>query len=113
MKAIEFSLETEGKRFTVPDTLAQKLFAALGVRKAFNSPLKIECGAGSLIFGENGINARVERMLDYGAEKFVKCRVGEKFVYLLADKDYEGEVSIVPDLDKIGIIEAERNIRII
>ena len=113
VKAIEFSLETEGKRFTVPDTLAQKLFAALGVRKAFNSPLKIECGAGSLIFGENGINARVERMLDYGAEKFVKCRVGEKFVYLLADKDYDGEVRIVPDLDKIGIIEAERNIRII
>lgn len=52
-------------------------------------------------------------MLDYGAEKFVKCRVGEKFVYLLADKDYDGEVRIVPDLDKIGIIEAERNIRII
>ena len=113
MKATEFSLETEGRQFVVSDTLAQKLIAALGVKKAFTSPLKIECGAHSLTFGEDGISARAEGMLDYGKEKFLKCNVGGKYVYLLADRDYEGEVRIVPDLDKVGIVETERNIRII
>ena len=113
LKATEFSLETEGRQFVVSDTLAQKLIAALGVKKAFTSPLKIECGAHSLTFGEDGISARAEGMLDYGKEKFLKCNVGGKYVYLLADRDYEGEVRIVPDLDKVGIVETERNIRII
>lgn len=112
-KVMEFSLDIEGKQFVVSDEISQKLFAALGVKKAFTTRLKIECDAYCLAFGEEGVRARVESILDYGKEKFLKCSVGQKTIYTHADSDYEGEVCLVPDLTKIGIVETERDIRII
>ena len=112
-KVTEFYLEIEGKQFPVSDELVQKLFASLGVKKAFTTPLKIECDAYSLACTDDGIPAKKEGVLDYGSEKFLKCSVGEKTVYILADGGQGEEISIAPDLDKIGIVETERDIRII
>ena len=52
-------------------------------------------------------------MLDYGKEKFAKCRVGDETLYVKADKDIEGTVFLSPDAGKVSVIESQRQIRIV
>ncbi len=113
VKETEFLMALEDREFVVNDGLARKLFAALGVKKAFTTPLIIECGVYDIKLSDSGIRASAEGVLDYGNEKFLKCKIGENTVYLLTDKQHTGEVYIEPDFDKIGIIETQRDIRII
>lgn len=112
-KAVKFGLEIENMFFDVSDGISQKIFAALGLKKAFSSPLKIEFGAEDVCVSENGIEATVEEEFNYGAERFVKCKIGENSVYVKNDKDYSGVIRLLPDLEKIGVIETERDIKII
>ncbi|MDE7329806.1 MAG: hypothetical protein K2N30_01750 [Clostridia bacterium] len=51
--------------------------------------------------------------LDYGNEKFLKCSIGDNVVYVAADKAQSGEITLLPDLESVGIIETERDIKII
>ena len=39
--------------------------------------------------------------------------VGENTVYVKTDKEYVGDIFLAPDMDKIGIAESERDIKII
>ena len=99
--------------FEVSDAVSQKMFAALGIKKAFASPLKLEFGLYGIGVSENGITATVEEVLDFGAEKFVKCKVGENSVYFNTDEEYAGEIRILPDFENVGVVETERDIKII
>ena len=112
-KVVRFGFEIGEVFFEVSDAVSQKMFAALGIKKAFSSPLKLEFGLYGIGVSENGIKATVEEILDFGAEKFVKCKVGESSVYFNTDKEYVGEISILPDFESVGVIETERDIKII
>ena len=112
-KEVRFGFEIGGVFFEVSDAVSQKMFAALGIKKAFASPLKLEFGLYGIGVSENGITATVEEVLDFGAEKFVKCKVGENSVYFNTDEEYAGEIRILPDFENVGVVETERDIKII
>ncbi len=85
----------------------------LGVKKSLLTALKMECGVYDLAVSDSGIKATVESVLDYGAEKFLKCAIGENTVYVKCDGERSGEIYLAPDFDRVGIVETERAIKII
>ncbi|MDE7082908.1 MAG: sn-glycerol-3-phosphate ABC transporter ATP-binding protein UgpC [Clostridia bacterium] len=112
-KTAIFGFNVAGAFFKSSDDASQKIFAALGIKKAFSAPLKLECGVCDLHFTDSGIAAVAEETLDYGKEKFLKCKVGENTVYVKTETEYNGNVYLLPDFEKIGVVETEREIKII
>ncbi|MDE7379856.1 MAG: sn-glycerol-3-phosphate ABC transporter ATP-binding protein UgpC [Clostridia bacterium] len=112
-KCIRFGFNVADNFFEASDENAQKIFAALGIKKAFTAGLKMECGAYDLTVSDSGIAARVIETLDYGSEKFLKCKVGENVVYVNCNEDISGDIRLLPDFGKVGIVETEREIKII
>ena len=112
-KAIRFGFDVAGKFFEASEDMSQKIFAALGIKKAFTTPLNLECGIYDLAISESGIPAKIEGYLDYGSEKFVKCSVGGSEVYVNTDGEISGEIYLQPNFEKVGIVEIEREIKII
>ena len=114
-KVIEFSLGIEDAKFPVSDATTQKLITAMGVGKAFVNPLRYECGPYDLTIGKDGegITAEVIGMADYGAEIFAVCKAGDKTLYVKCDSPVEGTVKLVPNIDKLSIIQADLDIKII
>ncbi|MDE6000939.1 MAG: hypothetical protein K2G96_01240, partial [Clostridia bacterium] len=112
-KVVRFGLDIAGTFFETDDVTSQKIFAALGIKKAFTTPLKIECGMYDFAITDNGIPATVEQVLDYGTEKFIKCMVGESAVYVKCDEELSGEIRLTPDFGRIGVVETQREIKII
>ena len=112
-KCIRFGFEVEDTFFEANDEKSQKIFAALGIKKAFSTDLKLQCGVYDFAISDSGIAASVTDILDYGAEKFLKCKVGEATVYVKTDKDYNGDIHLLPDFEKVGVVETQREIKII
>ena len=112
-KVVRFGFNVAGTFFEASDEKSQKMFAALGIKKAFTAPLKLECGAYDLAVSESGIPAKAEEILDFGTEKFLKCTAGENTVYVKCDSEVSGDIYLLPDFDSIGIVETEREIKII
>ena len=110
---MQFGFEIGGNFFEASEENAQKIFAALGVKKVFSATLKLECGVNNLKIAENGIVATIIDMLDYGTEKFLKCSIDENTVYVKSDKKIEGKIHLLPDFEMAGIVETERDIKII
>ncbi len=112
-KEIVFNLEIGGAKFASPDLITNKLISALSVHRAFTAPLRFECSPYDIAFTQEGIPAIVEEVLDYGTERFARCRVGERDVIVFADIPVEGEVHLSPDFDKCSVFESELDIRIV
>ncbi len=112
-KVIRFGFTVADNFFEASEENSQKIFAALGIKRAFTAGLKMECGAYDLAVSEKGIAASVIETLDYGAEKFLKCKVGESTVYVKCDDEIKGDIRLMPDFEKVGIVETERDIKII
>ena len=60
-----------------------------------------------------GVQTCALPIFDYGAEKFLKCAIGENTVYVKCDGERSGEIYLAPDFDRVGIVETERAIKII
>ncbi len=112
-KKAVYSMVIENEKFGAPEDVAVKMFSAMSGRKVFNSVFRYEFSPYGLSIGESGICATAEEMLDYGEEKFVRCTVNGQTLYIKADKDYSGEIKIVPDMNGVSVVETEREIRIV
>ncbi len=112
-KIVRFGFEIGDAFFETTDETSQKIFAALGIKKSFTAALRMECGADNLSVSEVGIAAEAVRTLDYGTEKYLACAVGDNTVYVKTDKEYSGSICLLPDLAQVGIVETEREIKII
>ena len=73
----------------------------------------MECGVDDLKVSDSGIKATVGKVLDYGTEKFAECKIGENTVFVRCENDLSGDICLQPDFEKIGIVETERDIKII
>ena len=100
-------------KFAVPEETARKMCAAFSGRKVFNTSFRFEGSPYDIAVGECGITAEVVETLDYGAEKFLKCRVGEEICYVYTEKAVEGVIRLVPNIDTIRVVERQREIRIV
>lgn len=112
-KVIKFFLGMGDARFDAPDDMAKKLISAMGVKKAFTEELRYECGPYDMKLADSGISGEVERIADYGKEKFAVVKIGGETAYIRVDDKCEGAVHFVPDIDKLAIITSEKDIRII
>lgn len=112
-KVIKFFYDVEGYKLPCPDTAATKLITAMGVKRAFTEKLYYECTPYDLSFAEDGIPAGVLNVLDYGKEKFSVCEAGGKTAYVLCEGAVADGAKLVPDVEKLSVIEATHNIRII
>jgi len=112
-KAVKFLLDVAGYNLPCPDVTADKLITAMGVKNAFTDKLIYECSPYDLKFAEEGVEAEVTGIADYGREKFAVCKVGEGEVFVSCEGEASGAVKLLPDVDKLSIIQADKNIRII
>ncbi|MDE7394758.1 MAG: hypothetical protein K2M95_01395, partial [Clostridiales bacterium] len=112
-KIVRFGVTVGDVFFELADDHCQKIFAALGITDAFKTELRLECGAYDVKVSDHGIAASVTETLDYGKEKFLKCAVGDNTVFVKADDDVSGNIYLLPDFEKIGLIETQRGVKII
>ncbi len=112
-KVVKFGFAVGDAFFDANDETAQKIFAALGIKKAYDTSLRMECGAYHLAVSDRGIAAEAVQTLDYGTEKFLQCKVGENIVYVKSDETVSGGIYLMPDFGHVGIVEIEREIKII
>ena len=112
-KVSHYYLLINGVKLEAPEEVYRKMFAATTGRKVYNSTYRYEWTPYDIIISENGIEAKVEEVLDYGGEKFIKCAVGEEILYVKCDKQVSGTVYLSSDVSKVSVIESERQIRIV
>ncbi len=112
-KVIKFFLDVEGCRLPCSEAVAHKLITAMGVKHAFTEELTYECTPYDLKIADEGIAADVVSVADYDAEMFAVCKVGENTVYVKCDEKVSGSIKLLPEAEKLSIIQKNNNIRII
>ena len=122
---LAFTLDVADAKFECPRNLAMRLVNG-GGQDIFNKQLELQFDAYStevVDAGDSvvGITAQVESVLDYGAEKFLRCKVGESTVNIvvgvqlsekIAAEGVPSAVKLVLDVDSLAIIEVDRGIRL-
>ena len=114
-KTFNFGLKIDDKVFYTNDYIQAKLFNAAG-RKVFETALEIDFNPYDVMIADDGVEATVKEIVDFGAEKFAVCTVKDKEVnVLLRGEDVKpgANVKLAIDILKIGVVESERGIRII
>ena len=114
-KTFNFGVEVAGKIFYCTEYVQQKLFNAAG-KKCFDIKLEYDFTPYSVKIADDGFEATVEKIVDYGVEKFAVCNAAGKTVnvYLNGDAPAVGsKVKLSVDLTETGIVEADRGIRVI
>ena len=112
-KVTHYYLLVNGTKLEAPAEVYEKMFAATKGRKVYNSTYRYEWTPYDFQIAEGGIEATVLEVLDYGAEKFVKCAVGEEVLHVVTDNAVGGVIKLVPDVGKVSVVESERQIRIV
>ena len=115
-KNFNFGIEVAGKIFYCTEYVQQKLFNAAG-KKCFDIKLEYDFTPYAVKIADDGFDATVEKIVDYGKEKFAVCNAGGKTVNVYLS---EGEnpvagskVKLSVDVTDLGIVEADRGIRVI
>ena len=79
----------------------------------FKKELEVRFSPYQAIVGENGIAASVEKIIPYSTETFAVCKVGEKLINIVTDKNDLTEITFAPDINSAQIFDVERGIRLI
>ncbi len=108
-----YSLLINGVSLSINDEIATKMCQSFKNREVFNTSFRYSWSAYDMSIASTGLEGRVLEYLDYGMEKFLKLMVYDEIFYVAVDKEYSGVVHIMPNLDKTGVLELKRNIRII
>jgi len=115
-KTYNFGLCIADKIFYSTEYVQQKLFNAAG-RRVFDIKLDVDFTPYGVKLASDGISATVKAVKNFGAESFAVCQVGEDEVnvYLRAeDAVKEGDqVKLALDISAMGVVEADRGIRVI
>lgn len=114
-KVPEYSIVINGVKFSAPEEIAVKMFAAMSGRKVFNSVFRYEFTPYDFRISESGegLEATCLQTLNFGTEKFLKCSAGDKTLFVRCEKEHTGSVRLIPDMNKVSVVETEREIRIV
>lgn len=113
-KSIRYCLLIAEKKFEVPEEIYLKMFQATSGRQVYNSEFCYEWTPYDIEISADGIEVEVGKTLDFGKEKFLMCTMGENVLYIKTDKAVdEKTIKITPNASKVGVIEKERQIRIV
>lgn len=109
---LAFTLDAAGASFDCSRALALRLVNG-GGQDIFNKDLEFKFSPYDVTVAEQGIEAVVESVVDYGVETFAVCKVGETTVNVSVPRDFaEQSVKLALDIDKLAIIETARAIRL-
>lgn len=118
IKDLAFTLDIGEASFDCPRALAMRLVNG-GGQDVFEKALDFGFTAyDAVISDEKGINASVEAILNYGTEKFAACRVGDATINIFVPEHQAtllrvgDSVNIVPEVEKLAIVEVARGIRL-
>ncbi len=130
VKDFKFNLCIAGHPFECPRALAARLVNG-GGNEIFTNQLSVKFTPYQVALGEEGIDAFVEKIVNYGKETFAVCKVKQTVAVVPEKKgdpktaEVEVEVNVaveegfdaatvklVPDLEKVAIIEDARGIRL-
>lgn len=90
----------------LPDEFGLKLLSGGEMTKLFESEMQFHFTPYDVKIAESGINAVVEKVLDYGTEKFAVCKVGGVTVNVSAENVAEGDsVCLAPDYNKLSVYD--------
>lgn len=96
-----------------PEELAMRILTGAD-KSIFKKELEYRFAPDSVSVEEEGIPATVMELLDYGTEKFAKCKVGENYVIVKVASDFNQEnVLLKIDVKKLIVVEKQRDIRLI
>lgn len=112
-KKIHYYLHIDGVQLEAPASVYEKMFAVTTGRKVYNSLFRYEWSVYDFNISDQGLEAKVLDVLDYGREKFLKCSCKTEVIYVKTDKEYSGKIHVTPDVSKVSVIESERQIRIV
>ena len=113
IKKSHYYLLIDGTKLEAPMELFEKMFAAADGRKVYSSVFRYEWSPYDFTVSSSGLKAQVLATLDYGNEKFIKCAVGEEVLFVKCDEQVGDIVYLVPDVNKVSVIETARQIRIV
>ena len=98
----------------VPDELGLKLLSSGDSRKIFENEMEFRFSPYAVSVSETGISAHVEKILDYGKEKFAVCTVDGKTINVSADNVKEGDdICLALDFNKLLVCDTVRDIELI
>lgn len=112
-RVAHYYLQIQGVKLEAPASVYELMFAATSGRKVYNSVFRYEWSPYDFKISDTGIAAEALEMLDYGKEKFLRCKVGETILFVKTDVEYRGKIHLLPDVSKVSVIESERQIRIV
>lgn len=113
VKELAFTIDVAGNSIDCPRNIVMRLING-GGQHVFGKELQFEFTPYQVSVGEEGISATVESVLNYGAETFAVCRVGDALVNVAVDKNFDAtEIKLALDVDSIAIIEVARGIRLV
>ncbi len=72
-KKIHYYLHIDGVQLEAPASVYEKMFAVTTGRKVYNSLFRYEWSVYDFNISDQGLEAKVLGVLDYGREKFLKC----------------------------------------
>ena len=105
-------MDVANATFDCSRTLALRLVNG-GGQDIFNKALEFKFSPYDVTLAEQGVEATVESVVDYGAETFAVCKVGDAVINVSVPKDFaEQSVKLALDVDKLAIIETARAIRL-
>ena len=98
----------------VPDEFGLKLLSSGDSRKIFENEMEFRFSPYAVSVSETGISAHVEKILDYGKEKFAVCTVDGKTINVSADNVKEGDdICLALDFNKLLVCDTVRDIELI
>ena len=109
---LQFTLDIAGASVPCPRHIAMRLING-GGQHIFGKALEFQFTPYQVATDETGIAATVEKVVNYGTEKFAVCRVGDKIVNVAVGNNFNAEqVCLAVDVEQLAIIEVARGIRL-
>lgn len=103
----------DGVRFACEDEMAQSIINGTEL-KLCSLEMDLRFSPYDIKLSDSGIAAKVESVLTYGDEKFAKCLVGDKVVYLSVPSDFTGnELKFNIDTSAISVIDTYSDVRLV
>lgn len=101
-------------KILIPDFICEQIFSSLNI-KAFETNFLLSFSPYDYEIENNGIDVKVNEIIDYNKEKFIKTKVNDKIIYLYNKYDYKENYSFkfLPNFNKIHIEDIKNNIKII
>lgn len=107
-------MEINGVYCELPVSVAEKVTVNYySKREAVKRQYKILVSPYAAKFSESGIAAELVTMLDYGSEKFVVVKVGDKELIMAAPEKLGNKLFVTIDYEKVSIVDMKNDVKLV